>query len=163
MRQNVETLDMTDGKRWAFRVVAVVVFLISLAAQIFLVFAVWFIAGPRPRCDHLIGRGQWIACMHELPYFILAERCLIVWLIAGISGLLARFLPPYISAIVPVGLAVAYAWFLYANFELHGGVFVTIAALFMAGPVAGAWLWGISFRGRRRALLRLSAVFDSAT
>jgi hypothetical protein len=163
---------MTDGKRKVFRITARVLVLMSLAGQALVVIFV----SSRLSCGQLPYWGEWLACLHqgENSPILMAEGCLVVWLVAGIGALLGRFLPPYISVIVPVGVAVAVIWFVQENLELPGQlpplwyIFTCVigfgaVAIVLGGPVVGAWLWGLARRGGRRSLLRLSAVFDSAT
>jgi hypothetical protein len=163
---------MTDGKRKALRIAAGVLLLMSLAGQVLVI----IIVSSRFSCGETPDWGDWLACLHEgeTSPVLMAEGCVVVWLIGGIGGLLGRFLPPYISVIVPVGVAVAVIWFVYENLDLpdqlpplwYMSIFVIGAggiAIVLGGPVVGAWLWGFARRGRRRSLLRLSAVFDSAT
>lgn len=160
---------MIDEKHKALGIAARVVVLMALAGQILIVIANWWMFGSRRSCSHLIDWAEWIACVQGDFYFA-AAACAILWIVAGIGALLGRFLPPYISAIVPLGMAVAVIWFALKDLNLSESLTPLYAFLFVitdgliampfAGPVVGAWLWGLS---RRRSPLRLSSAFDSAT
>jgi hypothetical protein len=167
---------MPDGKSKALRIAARVVIAMSLAAQMLIVFFAWWAFVPRFSCGHLVYWSEWIACLQgesASPIFV-AAGCVVFWIVAGIGAPLGRYLPPYISVIVPLGMLVALVWLGYENLWLLAepqppllsilviAMGAGLSALVLVGPSAGAWLWGLSRRSRRRSLLRLSTVFDSA-
>jgi hypothetical protein len=155
---------MTNGNRKVLRVTAMVVALVSLAVQGLVVFGAWWIFDPR-QCDYW---GEWIACLLGAPQylFIFAAAGAVAWVVAGIGLALGRFLPPYLSAILILGLIVAFIWYLHftSNPSIDNKLVlrITIAMLFLTGPTVAAWTWGLCSRDRRRSVLRLSTVFDSA-
>jgi hypothetical protein len=164
-------LSLTDAKRKALRTAAVAIVIVSIVTQALLIAYYWWNFDPRVSCDRLPHWGEWIACLHGIShlYILTAEQAVGSWLIAGVAMLLGRFVPPYISAIVPGGIAVVFVWFLidhwhetvtpYAHFGVptvwHVTAFATVAAVIavlLVAPVAGGWLLGLCARTSRRPL-----------
>lgn len=160
---------MTDARRKMLRIAAVAIVLISVATQTLLIANSWWDFDPRLTCDRLPYWQEWIECLHGEShlYIQMAELAVGSWLIAGVATLLGRFLPPYISAIVPGCVAVGFIWFMnrywheavtpYAPFgqpTLSNVFAFTIVcgalATYLVGPVAGAWLLGLYARTGRR-------------
>lgn len=91
------------------------------------------------------------------------------WLTAGLTALLGRYLPAYVSVLLPLILAIVMIWFMvdqvqghiYVYGELTASNFLlsivstTILLVFVAGPSTGGWLAGLRRRKLRRAM-RLS-------
>jgi hypothetical protein len=109
--------------------------------------------------------------MHGISHLhiVIAEIAISSWLVGGIAMLLGRFLPPYISILVPGAVTtplISYAtsyWhetvMPYADFgtPTFWSIFrftieIGAAGIQVLGPVAGAWLLGLS-AARRRSLL----------
>lgn len=152
---------MTDARRKVLRSAACVLVIVSLAIQIPFVAYYWWDFDPRLSCHRLQHWREWIDCLHGEShlYILLAEIIVLSWLVAGIVWLLARFLPPFISALVPGCLALALVWYAINNW--HANVvpyapfgettfwdtlsFVTgfgIAAVYVVGPAIGTGYWG---------------------
>src|SRR5262245_19408095 len=151
---------MIDTRRKKLLIAARVLMLLSLAFQILIVIANWWMFGSRLSCNHLIFWAEWIACVQgDLDVVIsMMGGCVLFWVVAGIGALLGRFLPPYISVIVPLGMAAVAIWFVLENFNLPESIprlaytFVfTIAfglvAILLAGPAVGGRMGGFSRRG----------------
>jgi hypothetical protein len=171
---------MNDAKRWKLRIAACALALTALVVQVPVIIALWWNFDPRLSCHRLLYWNEWITCLHGQSHLhiLTTELAVAIWTIAGVGMALGRFLPWHISMLVPVGIAVALTWFLIDHWHqdfrprtdpiLSGRDIFNFSVLagglasFLVGPVAGAWLWGFCGRGRRRSLLRLSTVFDSA-
>jgi hypothetical protein len=164
------------AKRNGLRIAAGGVVLTSVAAQALILVYFWWDFDPRLSCDRLLYWNEWITCLHGTShlYILTAESAVAVWVVAGIGTALGRFLPPYISILLPVGMAVVLILYLIGYWQLdfrpraepilsvwdifNFSVTAGALAVFLVGPVAGAWLWGL-FSRRHRRLLRLSTVF----
>jgi hypothetical protein len=167
---------MSGAKRSGLRIAAGAIALTSVATQVLLLVYYWWDFDLRLSCDRLLYWNEWIACLHGTSHLhvLTAEFAIAVWVVAGIGMTLGRFLPPYISILLPVSVAVVLILYLIGywqqdfrpraepilsvrdifNFSVTAGAL----AVFLVGPVAGAWLWGL-FSRRHRRLLRLSTVF----
>jgi hypothetical protein len=162
---------VTDSKRKVLRTTAATIVLISIAVQACLIAYYWWDFDPRTSCDRLPHWGEWITCMHGISHLhiVIAEMAIGSWLVAGIAMLLGRFLPPYISIVVPGAVTAAltsyamYNWhetvMPYADFgtPTFWSVFrftieIGVVGIQVLGPVAGAWLLGLNARARRRSL-----------
>ena len=162
---------MTDTKRNVLRVAARALLLISFAIQILFIAYYWWSFDTRLSCNRLQYWGEWIQCLHGESHLHirLAEIAILSWPVSGLAWLLGRYLPPYISAIVPAGLIAAFVR--YAIGQWHANVvpyapfgettfwdllsFVTtygLAAVYLLGPVVGTWLLGFATRVERRRL-----------
>jgi hypothetical protein len=153
------------------RIVAAVFLFTSLATQTLLIAHYWWEFDPRLSCDRLPYWGEWIDCLHGKShlYLVLTEMALGSWLIAGVAMLLGRFIPIFISVIVPGGVAILVVWYMVVYwyeeviprapfgeptardvfvFALTAGVF----AAHWIGPVIGAWLFGLCARADDRLL-----------
>jgi hypothetical protein len=167
---------VTDAKRKALRLAARGLVLVSIATQLLIIANDWWDSDPRVSCDRLPYWNEWIACLHgkSHSYVPMAEFAVGIWIVAGIAMLLGRFLPPYISGIVPASVAVVLILLMIGHwdeavipyapfgqptlwdilrFTMTSGAF----AAYLVGPVAGAWLLGVYARARHRPL-RVSAV-----
>ena len=163
--------SVTDSKRKVLRAAAATIVLLSIAVQASLIAYYWWNFDPRTSCDRLPHWGEWITCMHGISHLhiVIAEIAISSWLVGGIAMLLGRFLPPYISILVPGAVTtplISYAtsyWhetvMPYADFgtPTFWSIFrftieIGAAGIQVLGPVAGAWLLGLS-AARRRSLL----------
>lgn len=162
---------MTDFKRKALHIAAVVICLFSIAVQALLIAYYWWNFDPRTSCDRLPYWGEWITCLHGRSHIhiVVVEMAISSWLIGGIAMLLGRFLPPYISIFVPGAVTAAltsfaisywhetvmpYAYFGTPTFWYVFEFIIEIGTvgIQVLGPVAGAWLLGLCARARRRSL-----------
>jgi hypothetical protein len=163
--------SVTNAKRKPVRLMAGAAVFISVAIQAIVIALSWWEFDPRLSCDRLLYWGEWIECLHGTShqYILIIEMAVGSWLVAGITMLLGRFLPWYISVILPAGAtAVFILWMIgywhtavtpYRPFgEPTLGDFFYFAmvagpvAVFLVGPITGAWLFGLSARARRLLL-----------
>jgi hypothetical protein len=128
-----------------------------------------------------VGSYWWSESSDAWPpvYLEFAVLALIGWCVAGIGLMLARYLTPYISLILPGGVAAASIWGVVkysgeqgitywppglvtrASMFLLAGMLVFLVMYYLA-PMAGAWLAGYGMRRRRQSrMLRGNAdLFD---
>src|SRR5262245_9495227 len=92
-----------NPKRKLLRIGGRAVVLVSVAVQILFVTGAWWHFDPRLTCDRLPYWGEWLTCMHGMSHLhiVVAEFAIGTWLLAGLALLLGRYLPPYISIVVP--------------------------------------------------------------
>jgi hypothetical protein len=168
---------MANRKRGLLWVAALIVALISAALHIAVFIGFWSEFDSRLSCERTIYWNEWLACMHgqSHQHVVFAEVSVAIWAVAGIVRTLGRFLPPYISFILPAGMATALAWILIRywhewfrprtaptlslsdilNFTLIAGA----VALISLGPSVSAWLLALHKR-KDRARPQLSTVFE---
>jgi hypothetical protein len=168
---------MANRKRGVLWIAALIIALVAAALQIVMVVGVWSQFDSRLSCDRMISWDEWFACMHgqSHQHILAAEMSVGTWAIAGVVGTLGRYLPPYISFILPAGMAIVLASLLIRvwpewlrrlavpsvsfsdilNFTLIGGT----VALVLLGPSVSAWFLGFHKR-RDRARPQLSTVFE---
>jgi hypothetical protein len=125
----------------------------------------WWQFDSRLSCDRLPYWGEWIECLHGTShlYIPMAEIAVGSWFVGGAAMLLGRFLPRYISVIVPARVAIAFIGFIvgywytaitpYRPFGepipwdiFRFAIIAGVLAVYLMGPVAGAWLFGLSAR-----------------
>jgi hypothetical protein len=144
--------------RISFRVIMSV----SVATQLLCIAYYILDFDPRFSCDRLAYGQGWFECMHESShtYVMMTELAVVCWLVAGIGALLGRFLPAYISIFLPVAVAIGTVWYLVGLLReyiaAHGELYYSdvflfartavILALYIVGPVTGAWLFGVHKR-----------------
>jgi hypothetical protein len=102
-------------------------------------------------------------------YVLTLELAVGSWIVGGVAMLLGRFVPPYISVLPPAASVMALIFFLvdfwhtvlmpYWPFGeptlqdiFHFAIVAGPLAVFVVGPVTGAWLFGLSARARRLLL-----------
>ena len=149
------------------RPVGVAIACLGAATQLTLIVSAWWKFDPSLSCDRLHRWGEWLDCLQgrSHAYVITTEGAIISWAIAGAVLFLARFIPPYISILLPTivvaGISayladiwhqayVAYAPFGETTFK--DALAFTETALpiiaFYVGPSVGGWLLGIYRRYR---------------
>jgi hypothetical protein len=157
-----------ERKRRVLRIAAVTAVTLSAATQGMIIGYLWWTSDPRLSCDRLLYWGEWISCLHgrSHPYITTTELALFVWLIGGIAMFLGRLLPIYLSAVLPGAAMSGFIWIMikfwnesfkaFAPFGEVGlagilaySIVVFILALFLLGPVAEGWLWGLGARVAR--------------
>jgi len=142
---------------------------VSAVTQLLAVAYYWSDFDPRLSCDRLLYWGEWLDCLHATPshiHVIIFEFAIGFWVIAGLAALLGRYLPAYVSVLLPLILAIGTIWLMIKQVQgytyLYGeltasnflfSIFTTITLLiFVAGPATGGWLTGL-----RRRMLRHEA------
>ena len=160
-----------ESKRSALRTAARVLVIVSLVGQAVIIGYSWWEADPRVSCERLPHWGEWIECLHgrSHDYVTNTEAAICIWLVAGVAMLFGRYLPAYVSVLVPgVACAGFVSWMVstwrtavmpYAVFgepELRDVLLfaklvgeLTIYVLF---PVIAAWLLGWHARREHRRL-----------
>jgi len=151
-----------------------IVLMVSAATQFLTIGYYWWHFEPRLSCDRLLYWGEWLDCLHgpshiHVTMFEFAMGC---WLIGGLAALLGRYLPAYVSVLLPLILAIVMTWFMidqvrdhiYIYGELTASNFLlsivstAILLVFVAGPSTGGWLAGM----RRRKWLRATRLSSAA-
>src|SRR5262245_30621978 len=99
---------MANRKRGVLWVAALFVALMAAGLQIVMLVGFWSQFDSRLSCDRMISWHEWFACMHgqSHEHILAAEMSVGTWAIAGVVGILGRYLPPYISFFVPVGMTI---------------------------------------------------------
>jgi hypothetical protein len=155
---------------WALVVVAVL-------TQVALVAYLWWDFDTRFSCDRVPSWSEWLACMRGPVHLHIRtlEVAAVTWLLAGVAWLLGRFLPPYISIVVPGIVAAGVVSELVDRWQTNITPFVPFGEAsfddalafatssgpllpFLAGPAAGAWLLGVHARVHRRASAAPAAI-----
>jgi hypothetical protein len=163
---------MGDRKRRTLRIAAAAVALICLVLQVYLVGTVWLSFDPGVTCGRQLSWGDWIECLQETHSHVqLAELAFGTWAVAAVGLILGRFLPPYVSMLIPIGAAALVTLGLTEYWRNEFGIendenivmastgTLTSGAV-VVGPVVAGWLWGLCNRGRRQAAVRLATAFD---
>jgi hypothetical protein len=163
--------SVTNAKRKPLRLTAGAVVVISVAIQTLLIALSWWDFDPRLSCDRLLYWGEWIECLHGTShqYILTIEFAVSTWIVGGVAMLLGRFLPPYISVLPPAAAVVESILLMIDvwhtalmpywpfgeptlrdifDFAIVAGAL----AVFLVGPVTGAWLFGLSARASRLLL-----------
>jgi hypothetical protein len=163
--------SMANRKRGALWIAALVAAIMAATLQIALVARAWSEFDSRLSCDGLTSWSEWPACMQgpSHQHIVGAEMSLSAWAIAGVAGTLGRFL----SFILPVGMAMTFAWFQIGywlewyrpgieptSLDILNFIFVDcLLVLLFFGPSISAWLLALH-RSNDHARLQLSTVFE---
>jgi len=149
------------------RVAAAAIVAVAVAIRLAFIAVAWLASDPRLSRERLRYWGEWIACLHNSGhlYVLVLEIAAGDWFVAGVVLVLGRSLPWYLSmpatgAMAAVLVAVhGDPGFLFAPPDVP-----LAAAGFVAGPAAGACLFGTAARARRRTerrrLERAAKVFE---
>lgn len=76
----------------------------ALLVQVLAIAEAWYDFDPRLSCDRLPHWGEWFSCLHGTshPHIILIDIAALAWAAAGLTMLLGRILPSFVSAVVPI-------------------------------------------------------------
>src|SRR5829696_10586788 len=99
------------NKSW-LRTASRAIWTVSVATQLLTVAYYWWNFDPRLSCDRLPYWTEWLNCLHA-PFHtdvIISEVAIGVLLIAGLTVLLGRYLPAYVSVLLPLICAIAAIW-----------------------------------------------------
>lgn len=142
--------------------------LIAFTMHVLAIAIYWWGFDPRLSCERLPGWGEWISCMHGSSHvhITMAETAVVCWLIAGITLVLGRSVPFYISIILPVAIIGCFIWgtIVYWHQDVTSympfgettlsqkmifTVNVGMVFIYVVLPAAGAWLLGMNAREAR--------------
>ncbi len=162
---------MADVGRTLLRAVASAIVVVAAVTQIVVIAYYWWDLGREVSCERLIYWGEWIECLHGYShlYIQMTELALGSWLVAGLSMLLGRSVPAYISVVIPAALgfalfrfSISYWHQAVTPYRPFGGptpwdillftMTIGVIAVFFVGPAIGGWLLGLNARIRRRSL-----------
>jgi len=162
---------VTNAKCKPLRLTAGAVIVIAVAIQTLFIAFSWWDFDPRLSCDRLLYWGEWIECLHGTShqYILTIEFAASSWIVGGIAMLLGLFLPRYISVLLPAGAAVASILVMIEMWDtqvtpyvpfgeptprdiFHFAIVAGSGAVFLVGPITGAWLFGLSARAGRLRL-----------
>jgi hypothetical protein len=145
---------MVGPARKTLRVTGNTILVISIVAQVLSITTSFIEFDPRH------GRSD--------LYVVLAGIAVFGWIAGGVAGILGRFSPPYVSAIVPAGMGTLTVLFVvdlarHANYNvptlarsLAFTLDVCVFAFLVAGPAFGVWFLGFHTRALRRSIRALT-------
>jgi len=168
---HTDTTGTIHSQRSALHTAARILIFAAVVTQVFTIVYSWWNAYPGVSCNRLPYWGEWIDCLHgpSHAYVENTEIVIFIWIFAGVATLIGRYLPVYVSVLVP-GLACAgfialmvSAWSTavmpYAVFgtpELWDVLLfaksVGVLTIELVCPIIAGWLLG--FQARRRRLVR---------
>lgn len=157
----------------ALRTTARVLALAAVVTQVLQTTYLWWNFDPHLSCERLLYWGEWLDCLHgrSHAYVVNAEDAILIWMVAGLAMLFARFVPVYASIVVPGVACVGFvalvldAWrtgvMPYAVFGrpelwdvLLFGKSAGLAMIEVMCPIIAGWLFGFNGRRERRRLSR---------